>query len=154
MEDQLLDTWRIHGRITLYILDAIAPEAWAAAAPAKGRGFAQMLAHLHNVRLMWLQSAAPELLVGLTKIEKGGSHDREALRAALAASAGAIEALLRQAFASGGKVKGFKPHAPAFLGYLIAHESYHHGEIGIALAQLGHPLDQKTAYGMWEWGVR
>jgi uncharacterized damage-inducible protein DinB len=154
MEDQLLDTWRIHGRITLYILDAIAPEAWAAAAPAKGRGFAQMLAHLHNVRLMWLQSAAPELLVGLTKIEKGDSHDREALRAALAASAGAIEALLRQAFASGGKVKGFKPHAPAFLGYLIAHESYHHGEIGIALAQLGHPLDQKTAYGMWEWGVR
>jgi uncharacterized damage-inducible protein DinB len=154
MEEQLLDTWRIHGRITLYILDAIAHEAWAAAAPAKGRGFAQMLAHVHNVRLMWLQSAAPELLVGLTKIEKGDPHDREALRVALAASAGAIEALLRQAFASGGKVKGFKPHAPAFLGYLIAHESYHHGEIGIALAQLGHPLDKKTAYGMWEWGVR
>jgi uncharacterized damage-inducible protein DinB len=154
MEDQLLDTWRIHSRITLYILDAIAPEAWAAAAPAKARGFAQMLAHVHNVRLMWLQSAAPELLAGLTKIEKGDPHDREALRVALAASAETIEALLRQAFASGGKVKGFKPHAPAFLGYLIAHESYHHGEIGIALAQLGYPLDRKTAYGMWEWGVR
>src|SRR5262245_10501514 len=126
MEEQLLDTWRIHSRIDLYILDAIAPEAWAAAAPAKGRGFAQMLAHIHNVRLMWLQSAAPELLAGLGKIEKGDSHDQAALRAALAASAQAIEALLRQAFVAGGKVKGFKPHAPAFLGYLIAHESYHH----------------------------
>ena len=39
-------------------------------------------------------------------------------------------------------------------GYLIAHESYHHGEIGVALAQLGHPLDKKAAFGMWEWGVR
>jgi uncharacterized damage-inducible protein DinB len=154
MEEQLLDTWRIHSRINLYILDAIAPEAWAAAAPAKGRGFAQMLAHIHNVRLMWLQSAAPALLAGLAKIEKGDPHDREALRSALAASAAAIEALLREVLASGGKVKGFKPHAPAFLGYMIAHESYHQGEIGIALTTLGHPLDKKTAFGMWEWGVR
>jgi uncharacterized damage-inducible protein DinB len=153
MKDQLLETWRIHCRINLYILDAIAPEAWSGPPPAKGRGFAQMFAHLHNVRLMWLQSAAPELLDGLAKIEKS-DVDRAALRDALAASGPAIEAMLQIALASSGKIKGFKPHAPAFLGYLIAHESYHHGEIGIALAQIGHPLDKKTAYGMWEWGVR
>jgi uncharacterized damage-inducible protein DinB len=154
MQDQLLDTWRIHCRINLYMLDAVAAAAWDAPAPAKGRGFAQMFAHTHNVRLMWLQSAAPDLMQGLTKIEKSDPHDREALRAALAASGQAIEALLQQALASGGRVKGFKPHAPAFLGYLIAHESYHHGEIGVALAQIGHPLDKKAAFGMWEWGTR
>lgn len=26
--------------------------------------------------------------------------------------------------------------------------------IGIILAQSGHPLEKKIAYGMWEWGTR
>lgn len=56
--------------------------------------------------------------------------------------------------ATGGKIKGFRPHASAFLGYLVAHESYHQGEIGLILGQAGLPLDKKVAYGMWEWGVR
>jgi uncharacterized damage-inducible protein DinB len=154
MDDQLLETWRIHCRINLYILDATSPEAFKNSPPAKGRSFVQMFAHIHNTRLMWLQSAAPELLKGLTKIEKNDTVSQALLRKLLVASAQAIEALLEKAFASGGKVKGFKPHAPAFLGYLISHEAYHHGEIGIELARIGYPLDKKTAYGMWEWGVR
>jgi uncharacterized damage-inducible protein DinB len=76
------------------------------------------------------------------------------LRKSLGSSAQAIETLLEKAFASGGKVKGFKPHTMAFLGYLISHESYHYGEIGIELARIGYPLDKKTAYGMWDWSVR
>ena len=76
------------------------------------------------------------------------------LRSALEASGAAMEKLLRKAMAAGGKVKGFKPHAVAFLGYLISHESHHRGQIGWTLKGTGHPLDQKTAYGLWEWGVR
>ncbi len=78
---------------------------------------------------------------------------KPALRQALARSAAAIGQMLTQAL-PGGKVKGFKPHAAAFAGYLIAHEGYHLGEIGVALQQSGHPLDRKTAFGMREWGVR
>ena len=73
---------------------------------------------------------------------------------ALEASSKAIEALLRASLASGGKVKGFKPHAVAFLGYLISHESHHRGQAGWALKFSGAPLDKKTAFGLWEWGVR
>ena len=80
--------------------------------------------------------------------------DRAQLRAALEASGKAIEGLLRKALAAGGKVKGFKPHATAFLGYLIAHESHHRGQVGWTLKHAGHPLDRKVAYGLWEWGVR
>jgi uncharacterized damage-inducible protein DinB len=154
LADQVLETWRIHGRILLYTLDAIAPEAFGAPPPRKGRGFAQMFAHIHNVRLLWLKSAAPAALNGLAKIEKGDPLTPEGLRQALASSAAAVEGLLAASLASGGKVKGFRPHAAAFMGYLIAHEAYHQGEIGLALAEIGFPLDQKTAYGMWEWGVR
>lgn len=153
-EVELLETWRIHSRINLYILDAISSEAYKSSPPVKGRSFVQMLAHIHNTRLMWLQSATPELLKDLTKIEKNDYVSQALLRKSLGASAQAMEILLENAFVSGGKVKGFKPHAQAFLGYLISHEAYHHGEIGIELARIGYPLDRKTAYGMWEWGVR
>lgn len=154
LKDQLLETWRIHNRISLYLLDAIAPEAFESASPAKGRGFMQMFAHMHNTRLAWLEPAAPELLTGLSKIDKNEILSRASLRQALTESGQAMEVLFEKALSAGGKIKGFKPHAPAFIGYLISHESYHYGEIGIALAQIGYPLDKKAGYGMWEWGVR
>ena len=152
---QLVETWAIHGRIVLYVLDAIPTEALAGvSATGKGRSAGAQLAHLHNVRLMWLKSASTALLDGLASIEAANVTDKDALRSALDTSANAIGALLRQALESGGKIKGFKPHAAAFAGYLIAHESFHLGDIGVILTQSGHPLDKKVAYGMWEWGVR
>lgn len=154
MEEQLIETWNIHNRITLYLLDSVSPEALAGVSASKGRNVGEQFAHIHNVRLMWLKSAAPDLMDGLAKIEKGEVSNRETLSSALEESARAIETLLRRGVEAGGKIKGFKPHATAFLGYLIAHESYHHGEIGMILGQSGHPLDKKVAYGMWEWGVR
>jgi uncharacterized damage-inducible protein DinB len=108
---------------------------------------------MHNVRLMWLKAAAPELLEGLSKLD-GDTGDREALASALAASGKAIEGLLQKSLAAGGKVKGFKPHVTAFVGYLISHESHHRGQTGWTLKNTGHALSQKVAYGMWEWGVR
>lgn len=152
MNEQLLETWRIHSRINLYILDSIPSEAFAASKPTKGRSFAEMFAHQHNVRLMWLQTAAPDLAAQINKIEKGIKPDKEMLHNHLSASAVAIEKLLTAGLENG-RIKGFKPHPPAFLSYLIAHESYHHGEIGIALTQIGYPLDKKVAFGMWEWGT-
>ena len=154
MEEQLLETWDIHNRINLYLLDAVAPEALAGAPASKGRGAGEMFAHIHNVRLMWLKSAAPDLLEGLSKVEKGEATQKELLRRSLEESGRAMGEVLRAGIRSGGKVKGFKPHAVAFLGYMISHESYHRGEIGIVLAQSGHPLDKKVSYGLWEWGVR
>jgi uncharacterized damage-inducible protein DinB len=153
MEEQLVETWNIHNRVNLYLLDAVAPEALGAVLAPKHRTVYQLFAHLHNVRLMWLKSAAPELLAGLEKLE-GTEGDKDALKNALEASGKALEGLLRKSLAAGGKVKGFKPHAVAFLGYLIAHESHHRGQIGWTLKNSEHRLDQKTAYGLWEWGVR
>ncbi len=154
MEQQLTETWNIHNRIVLYVLDAITPEALTGVPGTKGRSVGEMLAHIHNVRLMWLKASAPDLLASLEKVEKETAKSKELLRNALSASGNAIAAFLEQGVGAGGKIKGFKPHATAFMGYLISHESYHQGEIGIVLAQSGHALDKKTAYGMWEWGVR
>lgn len=156
LADQLLDSWAIHNRILLHLLDAISPDALAGqTAGGKGRNVGQMLAHIHSVRLMWLKAAAPDLMEGIAKHEarKPGDTTHDDLRAAFGQSEQAVAALVRAGLESG-RIKGFKPHPAAFYSYLIAHEWYHIGEIGIVLNQSGYPLDQKTAYRLWEWNNR
>jgi len=151
MEEQFLETWAIHDRINLYLLDAIPEEAFEASL-GKGRTVFKLFAHIHNVRLMWLQSAAPELLEGLAKLEDS-TGGKQAVRAALEASGKAMATLLRNGLASG-RIKGFKPHPVAFLGYCISHESHHRGQIGWTLKLTDQPLPKTIQYGLWEWGKR
>lgn len=151
--NELIDTWNIHNRINLYLLNAIPEEYLNDISASKGRTVREQFAHLHNVRLMWLKASAPVLLEGLTKLEKEHNPDKSLIAAEIQKSADAISVLFERSLESG-KIKGFKPHATAFLGYLIAHESHHRGQIFLSLKQCGHPVDQKTQYGMWEWGSR
>jgi len=152
--NQLVESWQIHDRINLYLLEAVDPQSLDSHSASKGRSVGEQIAHIHNVRLMWLKSAAPELLEGLAKVEAEQANDKKLLAQSLTASGKAIATLLAQSIEAGGKVRGFKPHATAFLGYLISHESHHRGQIALSLKQAGKPLDKKIGYGLWEWGVR
>jgi len=154
MADPLVETWQIHDRINLYLLDAIDAASLQTHSASKGRSVGEQFAHIHNVRLMWLKASAPDLLKELTKVEKEQANDKKLLRQSLVDSAAAIGVLLANSLEAGGKIKGFKPHATAFLGYLISHESHHRGQIALSLKQAGKPLDKKIGFGMWEWGVR
>lgn len=148
----LVDAWNIHARIQRYILDAVAPEALTVKG-LKGRTVGEQFAHIHDVRRMWVQSAAPDLLDGVLKLGKEAAGDKGLLDESLVASAAAVVVVIERGIDSG-KIKGFKPHPAAFVGYLISHESYHQGDIGVRLAESGHPLPKKVAFGVWEWGVR
>lgn len=148
----LSETWHINNRIHLYLLNALQEENLAATATSKGRTVGEQFAHIHNVRLMWLKASMPELMENVTKLEKD-NLTKSNLAENLMQSANAIAHLLEKGIETG-KIKGFKPHPEAFLGYLIAHESHHRGQITLSLKQSGIQLDKKILFGIWEWGVR
>lgn len=149
----LLDTWAISYRLNEYLLSGIPDEHLTDTSLAKGRTVGAQFAHLHNVRLLWIKAAAPDLLDGLPKIEKETPVTKKLLLETLGKSAAAMTEVLRRGFETG-KIKGFKPHPEAFLGYLIAHEAHHRGQIILSLKENGHIPDKKILFGLWEWGVR
>lgn len=154
MINPLVDTWQIHSRINLYLLDALESEDLSVATTKRSRSVGDIFAHMHNVRLMWLKEGAPDLPANARKIERGEPLEKDLLISSLSASAEAISSLVSIALGSGGKVRGFRPHVHAFVGYLISHESHHRGQIASLLREAGRPLDRSVSYGMWEWGKR
>jgi len=150
---ELIETWEINNRINLYLLNAIDEKNLPDISASKGRTVGEQFAHIHNVRLMWLKAAMPALLEGQTKIEKENKLTKKLLSAELEKSSEAISKLLANGFETG-RIKNFKPHPSAFFGYLISHEGHHRGQIILSLKQSGHAIDQKTQYGIREWGSR
>ena len=153
MSSPLAETFAINNRINIFLLNGIAEAHLSDATLGKGRNVGEQFAHIHNVRLMWLKTASPELFNDNAKIEKEDTLSKEKLITSLNASSEAMINLLTQSEATG-KVKGFKPHATAFLGYLLAHEGHHRGQALISLKANGHLPDKKILFGIWEWGVR
>jgi uncharacterized damage-inducible protein DinB len=149
----LVNAFAINDRINQYMIDNLPATAWRAEPPeGKGREIAAIVAHIHNVRVMWLKAAAkgskiPEQLDRHT-VTPGQAKKR------LDQSRDALVAVLRSALESDGRVKGFNPDVAAFFGYLIAHDAHHRGQIAMLARQVGHPLPQKAMFGMWEWGSR
>jgi uncharacterized damage-inducible protein DinB len=149
----LLETFAINEKANQLLLSHIDDDAWRAAPPTgKGRSIGAMAAHMHQVRLMWLKAA-----------DKTGKHPakldtdkatRPQVQASLKASADSIHTLLAKALnTSDGKVPNFKPNVVAFVGYLIAHDSHHRGQITMLARQVGHPLPPQTGFALWEWGT-
>jgi len=142
-----------NNRINRYLIENVPAEVWSMPMPnKKGRKIAAIVAHVHNVRLMWLK-AAGRPLDKLEKLEGDTCAPKDAIKA-LEASAKAIGEMLDASLASDGKIKGFKPDVASFFAYLIAHDAHHRGQIMMLARQLGSPVSQSVGYGLWEWGTR
>ena len=154
MSRELVETWHINNRINLYLLESIAEENLGDSLTSKGRNVGEQFAHINNVRLMWLKSVMPEAIEKTVKIEKENARDKKILTDALTKSGEAVAGLIEKSANDGGRVKGFKPHATAFVTYLSSHEAHHRSQIILALKQSGHPVEKKILFGIWEFGVR
>lgn len=149
----LLETWEINQKMNQFLIQGIKEEYLSDRPVSKGRSVGEQFTHIHNVRLMWIKVGGPELLDSQKKFEKEEGISRNAIIDGLQKSSEAITKLLQNSFTAG-KIKGFKPHPEAFLGYLIAHEAHHRGQIIMILKENGHMPDKKILYGLWEWGTK
>jgi uncharacterized damage-inducible protein DinB len=140
-------------RITQYLLESLDDAVWQAAPPGgEGRTVAAIVAHIHNVRLMWLKVAAKGTKIP-AQLDKA-SVKRDQARKALAASHAAVDKLVAGALAGDGRITNFPPDVVAFAAYLIAHDAHHRGQICSLSRQLGHRLPNAVTFGMWEWNKR
>jgi uncharacterized damage-inducible protein DinB len=148
----LLIAFDTNNRINQYMIENLPPAVWKAKPPdGKGRTIAAIVAHMHNVRVMWLKAAKAEEIP--EQIDRATVTPSQAVRS-LEASRAALSAVMTRAIESNGRVKGFRPDIAGFFGYLIAHDAHHRGQITMLARQLGQPLPTKAMFGMWEWGSR
>ena len=151
--EQLVEAWHINNRVNLMLLDGISDTGLDSTLSTRGgRTVARQFAHIHDVRLGWLEVCARELAKNQTKIDKDGKITRALIKKRLRESADGIAALIEQAVKNEGKVKAFRRSVVTLAGYFIAHEGHHRGNIMLTLKQTGHKVESSVQYGIWEWG--
>jgi uncharacterized damage-inducible protein DinB len=149
----LLNAFNTNNRINQYLIDHIPPAAWRGkTANGKGRTIPAIIAHMHNVRVMWLKVSAKGSKIP-AQLDRTKVTPAQALHA-LERSRHALSVVMIAALQSDGRVRGFRPDVASFAAYLIAHDAHHRGQIAMLARQFGHPLPQKAMFGMWEWGRR
>jgi uncharacterized damage-inducible protein DinB len=152
IELDILEAWRVHNDVNLYLLNHISDAGFSAVTllkngqPSSGRNVRRVFAHMLEVRVGKIPKAFSK---GLSTLEGEESPSRDLLIAAFKASSDAFERLLPLALARDPSVKNPKRTGMLLFSYLIAHESHHRGQIMLALKQSGTLMREERPYGMW-----
>lgn len=152
MIEDILEAWRVHNDINVYMLERISDEGFAAVTllkngqPSNGRNVAKVFAHMLGVRIAKIPKAFHD---ELKTLELSETPSRDTLVQAFRASGRAFEALLPLALTRDPSVKNPKRTGMLLFAYLIAHESHHRGQIMLALKQSGTRMREERPFGMW-----
>jgi uncharacterized damage-inducible protein DinB len=156
-------------RMNQMLIEHLDPAAWGAKPPTakstakplgknKVRTIAAIFTHMHNVRCKWVRLTAPHLKIP-TQLNRAHCTPQQA-RAGLAESAARCAEMLAEALGgSGGRVEKFRrdgwarpwPVGLEMLCYMLSHEAHHRGQVCMLAHQLGFPLPNAVASGIWNW---
>jgi uncharacterized damage-inducible protein DinB len=124
------------------------------------RNIAAIFTHMHNVRTKWVRLTAPHLKA-LGQLNRAHCTPQQA-RAGLAESAARCSEMLAEALGGcedEGRVEKFLrdgwarpwPVGVEMLCYMLSHEAHHRGQVCMLAHQLGFPLPNEAASGIWNW---
>jgi uncharacterized damage-inducible protein DinB len=162
LREVLLETWAASEAMNQHLLKHLDAKAWRAELKGPsgdgGRTIAEMFAHMHNVRVHWLEYNAPHLKRPAMLDVRRCTMKQAA--AALKKSGAACGEMLADAFVSGPgrKVTKFArgwgrkwPAGGTMFGYMFGHEAHHRGQVLLLAHQLGFRLGREEAGGIWNW---
>jgi len=150
----LLRAYSSSARINQYLVEQLDPAVWRARPDGteKVRTIAELVAHLHNCGLRYLERTDPDAAVP-AELDRARVTPAHAARA-LGAKRKIVLRVVGAAIAEGRRIVGFPHDAPSYLLYYMAHDSHHRGQIVMLARQLGHPVSRQTMSGMWQWSAR
>jgi uncharacterized damage-inducible protein DinB len=150
--DALLASWDRNNTILLNLLRALPPGGLEARAAADSPSVAELLSHIHYVRLVFVLEDAPECARELPASEWAAERDRSRLTRMLSDSAEAVRDAVRRRVEEGRGMDLHYDHPILLLQHMIWHEGYHHGQVKLALKAAGCPLSDADA-GPVTWRV-
>ncbi|MBI2515465.1 MAG: damage-inducible protein DinB [Opitutae bacterium] len=150
--EALLDSWDRNNTILVNLLHALPPGGLEVRAMAGSPTVAEMLTHMHFVRLVFVQEDAPELARELPEREWVPERDSSRIARMLHESSRAVRDAVQGRLAAGRSMDLHYDHPVLLLQHMIWHEGYHHGQIKLALELAGCALSDETA-GPLTWGV-
>ncbi|WP_161881275.1 DinB family protein [Deinococcus alpinitundrae] len=153
----LLDSWDRNSTLLLNLLRLLPEGGLGVRATASGPTVAQLLTHIHSVRLSLVAENAPEFLPSLPPDlspaeEWTDERDPAQIERMLAASAQVVHDAVQGRTQAGQAMNLHYDHPLLMLQHLIWHEGYHHGQIKLALKLAGQAIADEDA-GPGTWGV-
>ena len=150
--EALLDTWDRNNTITVNLLRALPEGTMDWRVMPGSPSIAEMFAHMHYVRLVFVAEDAPECARPMPRQEWAAERDRDRLAAMLHESAQAVRDAVKGRLESGREMDVHYDHPILMLQHLIWHEGYHQGQIKLALKGAGRPMDDEEI-GPVTWDV-
>jgi uncharacterized damage-inducible protein DinB len=156
----LIAAWHTSHRVTVYLVENLPRELWSRSLPgAPRRTVRTIAAHLHNVRCTWIKMIGARHGVPVPRRVDGRVVRPAELVRALSRSSEGMTRLIRLGVARGGAIpaaawQNFPTDLLHFLGYFVAHEAHHRGQLVMLARQLGHRLPPGVTAGLWQWKKR
>ena len=147
LKQDLLETWIMNHKVTLYLLDNIEDEWLSAKLDGKGRTIGEQFIHINNIRSMWINKVGEKENL---KLDKKFSKHRIELITGLEITSEKMAQTLDNVF-SKGEIKGFKPHPMSFFAQMISHESHHRGQIMATVTRNDFKISKSVNFGLWSW---
>jgi uncharacterized damage-inducible protein DinB len=150
--EALLDSWDRNNIILLNLLRALPERGLEAKAMEGSPSIAQLLTHIHYVRLVFVFEDAPEFATRLPEEEWAIERNRDRIAQMLDESAKAVREAVKSRVEAGRDMNIHYDHPILLLQHMVWHEGYHHGQMKLALKATGRPMTDEEA-GPLTWDV-
>jgi uncharacterized damage-inducible protein DinB len=163
LRETIRNTWRTNNQLTVFLVEHLSPGLWVASVPGAPRRTIRMIAgHMHNARCRWIKTLGEEFGIPVPRsVDRRRVARRELVQALHRSSQGMLRLL-----ALGCEQGGTIPTASAYvwrnlpldvghvLGYFVAHEAHHRGQIVLVARAVGDRLPAAVTDGLWQWTKR